>query len=419
MRLFTRNGLAVGAVAVAFALSLAGCTSNPGTSGESTPAGNSNGLTSSSDPLTVLIGSSGDAETTAVQAAITAWSASSGTQATLVPANNLDQQLAQGFAAQKPADVFYLSTGSLAGYADQGSLLAYGDMLPNKADFFPSLVQNFTYDGKLYCAPKDFSTLQLIINQDMWTAAGLTEADYPTTWDQLASIAQKLTSDSVTGLVVSGQYERLGAFMVEAGGNLMSPDGSKVTANSQANIDALNYAKSLLNAGSMKFAADVSTGWGGEAFGKGLAAMTIEGNWITGGLQSDYPDIKYTVVPLPAGSAGQGTLQFTNCWGIAADSPNQQAALDLVEYLTTQQQQMAFAQAFGVMPSIQSAADQWKAAFPELAPFMDAASYAQGVPTLKGSAAVITDLDNQIAQLASTDPATILNSAQSELEALQ
>ena len=50
-----------------------------------------------------------------------------------------------------------------------------------------------------------------------------------------------------------------------------------------------------------------STGWGGEAFGKQLAAMTIEGNWIAGGMK-DYPDVKYKVVELPAGPAGKGTL---------------------------------------------------------------------------------------------------------------
>jgi len=368
--------------------------------------------------LTVLFGSSGDAETAAVQAAVAAWSATSGIQVTATPADNLDQQMAQGFAGGKPADVFYLGTGVLAGYADQGSLLAYGDLLPNKSDFYPSLIANFTYNGTFYAAPKDFSTLGLEINDDLWTAAGLTAADYPTTWDQLHAVAQKLTTGDVTGLVVSGQYERLGAFMVQNGSNLMSADGTKVTANDQSNIDALAFAKSMLADGSMKFAADVSTGWGGEAFGKGVAAMTIEGNWITGAMNSDYSNINWTAVPLPAGPKGMGTLQFANGWGIAKDSPNQKAAVQLVEFLTSKDQQMKFASAFGVLPSIQSAASDWKTAFPKLAPFMDAVSYAQSVPTLKGSSQVIGDLNNQLATLANTDPATILNSVQTELEAL-
>jgi multiple sugar transport system substrate-binding protein len=413
----------MGTLAAATVAALAGCGGsgfNGGSSSDSGGSGSSK-LTSSKDPLTVLIGSSGDAETAAVKSAVADWSSSSGTGATVIPASNLDQQLAQGFAASKPADVFYLSTGSLPGYAANGSLLAYGDQLPSdlKSDFYPSLVKNFTYDGKFYCAPKDFSTLQLIINTDKWAAAGLTDADYPKTWDDLTAVAKKLTTGGTTGLVVSGQYERLGAFMVQAGGNLTNADSTKITADSQANIDALTYAQSLLKAGSMKFAADVGTGWGGEAFGKGLGAMTIEGNWISGGMQADYPNVKYKVVPLPAGPKGDGTLQFTNCWGIAADSPNQKAALDLVEKLTSKDDQLAFAKAFGVMPSIQSAASDWKSEFPQFAPFLEAADYAQGTPTLKGVSNVITDLDGKIAQLKTTDPKTILTAAQTNLEALK
>lgn len=406
--------LASGALAVATALALSACGS--GFSSDSSTSGGK--LTSSNKSLTVMIGSSGDAETKAVTDAVASWSKSSGTGAKVIAANNLDQQLAQGFAAKKPADVFYLSTGSLAGYASNGSLLAYGDQLKNKSDFYPSLVKNFTYDGKLYCAPKDFSTLQLIINDDDWKAAGLTKADYPKTWDQLDSVAKKLNADGRTGLVVSGQYERLGAFMVQAGGNLMNDSSTKATANSDANVKALDFAKQMLNDGAMKFAADVGAGWGGEAFGKNLGAMTIEGNWISGAMQSDYPNVKYTVVPLPEGSAGKGTLQFTNCWGIAADSPNQKAALDLVEKLTSKSDQLGFAKAFGVMPSIQSAASEWKKLYPQFVPFLDAASYAKGVPTVKGASDVIADLDSKIGQLKTSDPRTILDSTQKNLEAL-
>jgi multiple sugar transport system substrate-binding protein len=369
-------------------------------------------------PLNILIGSSGDAETAAVKSAVAAWSKSSGVKATVTVASNLNQQLAQGFSSGKPADVFYLSTDALAGYASNGSLYFYGDKLTNKSDFYPNLVKSFTYDNKLVCAPKDFSTLQLIINTDLWSKAGLTDSDIPTTWDQLSSVAKKLTTGSQTGLVIGGEYARVGAFMTEAGGNLMNADSTKATADSDANLKALQYVKDNLTAGDFKYAADVGAGWGGEAFGKQLGAMTIEGNWITGSQSNDYPDVKYKVVPLPKGPAGAGTLQFSNCWGIAADSANKSGALDLVQKLTSKADQLGFAKAFGVMPSIQSAASEWKKDFPKLAPFLDAAQYAQNVPAAKGVSDVVTDFNSQVAKLASGDPKTILSSTQKNLEAL-
>ena len=411
--------MALGGIGIAATLALAGCGGSgfddgPAASGEPSDAG---GLTSSDDALTIMIGSSGDAETTAVKDAVAAWSEESGVDAEVVAATDLTQQLSQGFAGGNPPDLFYLATELLAGYADNGSVIAYGDMLGNKDDFYPSLVQNFTYNDQFYCAPKDFSTLQLIINKNLWEKAGLTDADVPTDWDSLAAAAKKLTSGDTTGLVFSGEYQRVGAFMAEAGGRLVSEDGTSAVADSQENIDALTYVKEHLADGTFAYAADVGAGWGGEAFGKQLGAMTIEGNWITGAL-GDYPDVDPLVVELPAGPAGKGTLQFTNCWGMAADSPNQQAALDLVEYLTSADQQLAFSKAFGPMPSVQSAADQWTTDNPDLAAFLAGADYAQGVPTNDGVSDVFTDFNAQLATLKDGDPATILQSVQSNLEAI-
>lgn len=370
----------------------------------------------SSDGLRVLIGASGDAELKAVQDAVAAWAKESGKSAEVIPASGLSQQLSQGFASGSPSDVFYLSADAVAGYASNGSLEPYGDTLSTIGDFYPGLVEAFTVDGKQYGAPKDFSTLALVINSDLWAAAGLTDADIPASWDQLAAAAQKLTQGSVVGLATSGEYQRLGAFMAQAGGELVT-DG-KATANSTQNVEALNYVKSLLAAGHMKFAKDLGAGWGGEAIGKGLCAMTIEGNWIVGGLKADYPDVKYTVVELPAGPAGKGTLQFTNAWGIAADSSHKEDAVALVEFLTSADQQMAFAGAFGVMPSLSTVAGDWQAANPELAAFSASAEYAKNVPGQEGVSDVVSDLNSQLESLASADPKAILDSVQSNLESV-
>ncbi|WP_341941586.1 extracellular solute-binding protein [Microbacterium sp. LWH10-1.2] len=412
-RHITRAVLGTGAVLISSTLVLTGCGSGF-SGGDAKP--DAGGLTSSDDALTVLIGSSGDAETAAVQKALDDWTAKSGTKTSLQVASDLNQELSQGFAAGKPADLFYLSTDQIAGYASNGSLKAYGDDLKNKDDFYPSLVENFTVDGDFYCAPKDFSTLALVINTKMWADAGLSDADLPKTWDDLASVAQKLTTPEHVGLAFGAEYQRVGTFMAQAGGGLVK-DG-KAIASDQANVDALTYVKSHLADGTFAFAKDVGAGWGGEALGKGSAAMVIEGNWITGAMTNDYSSVDYTVAELPAGPSGQGTLQFTNCWGMAADSPNQKAALDLVEYLTSADSQLAFSKAFGPMPSIKSAADAWTADNAALAPFLAGADYAQFPPNQDGAADVVSDFNAQLESLKTADPATILDSVQSNLEAV-
>ncbi|TNB77094.1 extracellular solute-binding protein [Arthrobacter sp. BB-1] len=398
-----------GAVTALATLALVGCGSGFSAGGtDRSEAPDAGG------PLNVLIASSGEAESTAVKTAVADWAAGAGKEATVNVASDLPQQLSQGFASGKPADVFYVSADQLANYAGNGSLEPYGDDLANKGDFYPALTEAFTYDGKLYCAPKDFSTLGLVINQDLWKQAGLTEADVPKTWEQLEAAATKLTQGGTVGLAFGPEYQRVGAFFAQAGGGL-AKDG-KASANSEENVEALGFVKKMMNDGVAKFSSDLGAGWGGEAFGKGQAAMVIEGNWIQGALDKDYPAVNYQVAELPEGPGGKGTLTFTNCWGIAADSKNKDAARKLVEQLTSKENQLAFSQAFGVMPSIKSARAEWTAAFPALAPFMAGADYAQTTPLQQGAADVLADFNAQLEQLKDKEPKAILDSTQGSLE---
>lgn len=405
------------AVSTATMLMLAGCGGSGFDDDSDTSA--DGGLTNdTSQTLTVLIGSSGDAETQAVEKAVADWSEQSGQSAEVVVASDLSQQLSQGFAGGDPADVFYLAPEQTAGFAENGSLLAYGDYLENKDDFYDNLLQTFTIDGELYAAPKDVSTLQLFINDDLWAAAGLTEADYPTTWDELETLCAQLTDGDHVGLTFSGEYARIGVFMKQAGGGLVSDDGTEAIANSEESVEGLQEVKDLLATGTVATAADLGYGWGGEAFGSGAAVMAIEGNWLTGSMSVDYPDVNYTVVELPAGPAGKGTMHFTNGWGIAADSPNQQGAIDLVEYLTSDDVVMDFAEAFGIMPATTTLSDAWTEAYPELSAFMAGLEYSVTVPTANGAADVITDFNAKLENLANTEVTSILDETQTNLEAI-
>ena len=128
--------------------------------------------------LKIMIGSSGDAETAAVKAAADSWAKKSGNTVEVIAASDLGQQLGQAFAGGTPPDVFYTDASRIGDFAKAGNLYAYGDQVKD-AGFLPSLVQTFTYDGKLQCAPKDYSTLGLVINTDLWAKAGPDRRRHP------------------------------------------------------------------------------------------------------------------------------------------------------------------------------------------------------------------------------------------------
>jgi multiple sugar transport system substrate-binding protein len=413
--------------AVALALLAAACSSSSGSfAGSSSPSSTASSAATGSAAVSVpatehgvtlqlMFGSSGDAETNAVKAAATAWSAKSGNKVTVIPAQNFSQQLTQGLAGGSPPDVFYVGSQTLSTLADNNNLAVTGDDASNPSDFYPSLVQSFTYKSKFYCAPKDFSTLALEINTDMWKAAGLTAADVPTTWAQLETVAKKLTTAKVAGLVFNDTLDRVDAFMRQAGGTMMNADNTTFTIDTPQNLQGLQFVQTLAKEGVLKFPKQIDTTWGGQAMGEDKAAMAIEGNWFVGGVKSSYPNLKYMVVPLPAGPTGtKATLSFTNCWGIAAASKHQAAAEDFVNYLASDAQQMTFATAFGVMPSRQSDQAAFATAFPDQKAFVEGASYAFGPVGAPGFPAAQMAFDAQVMGLAngSSDPKTMLAALQ-------
>jgi multiple sugar transport system substrate-binding protein len=415
------GGLTVSAALVAVAPGAAMAQSAPKLTGKT------HGVT-----INFMIASSGTAETNADKAAASAWGKQTGNKVTIINSSNLTLQLTEGFAGGSPPDVFYGETPLFESMAKQGQLLNSGNLITTPSSFYPSLVSAFTYNHSFYCVPKDSSTLALEINTADWKAAGLTNADLPTTWAKLANDAKVLTKGKVTGLVVSASLDRLGAFFAEAGGTYMNANRTAFTFDSPQNVQALTYIQGLAKNGYLKFATQVDAGWGGQAIGDGSAAMTVEGNWIIGAMQSTYPKINYEVVPMPAGPSGHhGTLVFTNCWGIAASSKYTAADVSFVKYLASASQQLKFANAFGVMPSRPSVATQWAAEHttavasgptgtPNVSAFVQGDAYSLPQVATIGFPTVQASFESQILGLSngSSNPKQMLQQLQTNAEAL-
>jgi multiple sugar transport system substrate-binding protein len=169
----------------------------------------------------------------------------------------------------------------------------------------------------------------------------------------------------------------------------------------------------------MKLPSQLNAGFSGQAFGENKAAMDIIGNWENGALATDYPGVKFKVYPLPAGPSGtHATISFTNCWGIPKQSKNLAGAVEFVKFLTSAPQEMAFAKAFGVIPSLQAAQAQYVQTYPQYAAFVQQLTYAHPDIAIAGATQALAAFDSALAQLASGDPAAILKTAQQNLQAV-
>jgi len=410
-----RSKIAIAVVAAGLAALTAACSSSSGFSSASTGTASPGKATKTQ--LTLMFGSSGTAETNAVQAAAKAFTKQSGIPVQVIAASNLTQQVAQGFAGGQPPDVFYLDPLTMQSYAKDGVLDPYPSTMANSGGFATALQQAFTYKTSFICEPKDASTLALYINTADWKQAGL--GTPPSNWNQLEADAKTLTTSGRTGLTIDQDHSGIDEFFYQNGGTVTNQAGTSVQLDSTQNVQALTFLKSMLTQGIMKFPSQLSAGFSGQAFGENKAAMDIIGNWENGELQTDYPNVKFEVVPLPTGPSGtHATLSFTNCWGVPKQSKNLAGAIDFVKFLTTQQQEMTFSKAFGVIPSLKSAQAQYVQVYPQYATFVQELAYAHPDIAIAGATQALSAFDSALAQLASNSPASILKAAQQNLQAV-
>lgn len=322
--------------------------------------------------------SSSDAENVRLQELIDTFNeANPDIQAQLNQVPDYDTKLQTSMAGGAPPDVFYIDSFKLPDFTAAGSIAAIGDELENPDDFYPNLRAAFTIDGTFYCPPKDFSTLALQYNTDMFDAA---ELEYPTvdwTWDDLSAAAEKLTDadNGVYGLSLSADLARWIAFLYQAGGSITNDDFTAMTLDSPEAQEAMDFYVGLVQDGYAAQPADLDSGWPGEAFGKERAAMVIEGNWIVPFLGDQYPDLNWGVAELPAGPGGQATMSFTVCYGMPVDAVHPEASLRLINFLTGPEGMKQWTDLGLAMPTRESLSAGWLEKFPELSPFLNGAAY--------------------------------------------
>ena len=366
--------------------------------------------------MALIVSDEGEAAAEALSKAVEAFTKETKVEVDVKPVSDVSQELARGITAEPTVDVVVLAPAQLSSYA--GSLHAWDKNSPAVKDAHPALLTSATRKGTINAAPKDVSTLALFINTSLWQAAGLSESDYPTTWEQLGQVAAKLTSGGVVGLTLDASYSRVGAFMVQGGGGLTSADGTQATASSEGSVAGLTEVKNLLSSGSAGWGADLPAGSAADAFGQGQAAMVIETEALTKTLADTYSGISYKVVELPAGSGGKGTLQFPTFYGVVEASKHKADAIKLVEYLTAAERQVTLATAAGTVPAGKSAGETWKGKHADQAAFLAGVEYSQAVPSASGVSDIVATFDNELPGLAGGDPAGILNSAQVNLQAI-
>jgi len=184
--------------------------------------------------------------------------------------------------------------------------IAAGDDTLDIDLFYPSQLRFLTYEDDLYGLPFTATTRMLYYNLDHFAEIGLTEADVPTTWAELETVAKQL--DKVDGTDIErigfdptyGQGTYMG-YLWQAGLDFFNED-LQVTLNTQEHKDILEwmvtfnkeFSRSQLNA-----FGEANTILGIDPFAAGRVSMMIATDGLYQTLQDYDSSMNYAVAPIP------------------------------------------------------------------------------------------------------------------------
>lgn len=302
-------------------------------------------------------------------------------------------------------DVFFLDAVEAPLMMSSGSLEPLDRYLTQEevdlADFVPSLLKAFKYNGSIYGLPKDFSSLALFYNQTFFKAANLTEP--PTTWEQLRLLSKKLTIDNNR----NGRIERYGLgiapelarqlFMIKAfGGQLMDRQGNAAFATPQSLKGLELIINQYQQDHSSAQPSDVGAASGSEMFGQEKVAMVIEGTWAIPYLKETFPHLNFNTAEVPVVGDQKGTMAYTVAYVMNKQTKHKQAAWQLISYLTGKEGMKAWAQEGVVLPARQSVLSALRYNHNSVyAPFIAGAAYATLWQANENLPLIINHFNNQ------------------------
>ncbi|HEY0756329.1 MAG TPA: ABC transporter substrate-binding protein, partial [Ktedonobacteraceae bacterium] len=314
-------------------------------------------------------------------------------------------------ASNTVPDVFYLQPSMSNEYISSGKLLNISPYMARDgvkaSDYYSTLLNPFVCtSGQVYGLPKDWNSLGVFYNKQMFQAAGLTAPAAGWTWNDLQQDALKLTKNagspnSVYGVVLSADLSRWGAFLNQAGGSVLNKNGTQATFNSQQGIQAMQYYDSFFKNNSGALPTTVGAPWNGDAFGKQRAAMVFEGGWLVPYMTSTYPSVQYGIAPLPVGPTSKpANLSFTNAWSAYSSTKHPEAAWELIKYMAGSDVQTSNLNAGFALPTLQSlATSSYLSTHPDLKVLFDAASYSYADYYGSQDSSIHTDLSNAIQEV--------------------
>jgi len=294
-------------------------------------------------------------------------------------------------------DLFWLNGPNFQLYASNGKVEPITGAVDagaiDPANYPESLVDLYNLDGTQYGVPKDFDTIGLWFNKEIFEQAGVETPTADWTWDDLKSASQtisdELSDEGIYGVAagMDGQTTYYNTIF-QAGGEVVSEDGTTSGYDSDADREGLSLWTDLIASGASPSMPQLTDTPADQWFTSGKVGMFYGGSWARAAIgDSEVKDV-VDVAPLPAGKE-QATVIHGVSNVVAANSDNKQAAQALQVYLASEEAQTEQGDLGAIIPAFTGTQAAFAESYPgvNLQVFLDATAYARPLPVSKNSAA--------------------------------
>jgi multiple sugar transport system substrate-binding protein len=309
MTLLRHKARSAAVVAAAAALALTGCSASGAASGSPTVIHVWHGFTEADGKVVQEIADNFNASQKdyKVQIEVNPW-------------NVISDKLLPALKSGNGPDLVVQGVDTAQGYVKQkafASLQDFYDDPKNETKTYDQHVVDYAkFGGTQYGVPMGYAPYSIWYNKKMFADAGITEAQFPKTWDQLITLAEKLTvkkagdaTPEIYGLSLADKQSTFLPSIVQSGGGEVIKDG-KIVLDTPQNVQTLDWWRTQYAKGWSP--TNIGLADAVALFTGGKAAMTWIGPWVVTGAQAAGIDVGQFAAP--AGSDKVATPAAANYW---------------------------------------------------------------------------------------------------------
>ncbi len=329
-------------------------------------------------------------------------------QAVFVPGSELGSKLQTAIVGKETPTMAIADLISMPMLTESQALVAMDSFISSSSvdmnNYFQGPLVYGEKKGKRYSLPVSASNLGLFWNKEIFKQAGLDPEQPPRTWAEMAEMASVIKNKtgkwgfeifSQGGEGTSWQWQ---VFLWANNGEILSANLQEPVFDSNAGIKALKYWISLIDSGVATVAP-----WG--LFGRGEAAMVMDGSWMTQffPMQVDF-ELGSASFPYPEGGQPATNMGGEQVFIFEGSEKTIQAAWDFIEWFSSTDVQIEWCKGTGFMPILRSVAESneyidWiNKERPLLLPFVQSMEFAHPRPPVENYSRISDILASHIVE---------------------